>query len=683
VSKGSEIPLPPVTRRDNVVELIHGVEVADPYRWLEDASSAETREWLAEQQKHAANYFLSTQRGLIRRRLAELMQTDELGIPHQRRGYYYFSRRLGGEQRHCICRRARIDGADEILIEPAEVSADPTVGIELGDVSADGNLIAFLVRRGGEDEVEIRVLEVSSRRMVDVLPRAKHALPSWKKDGSGFYYSLWEGERGHLRFHPLGKPGTEDREILTAGHGEWVGEDVSDDGRYLTIHVWPGSAGDRTKLYLQVLDPEGPVQTVVDDLDAHSGFIMAGDAVIITTNWNAPNYRVMRAELRDLSRARWREIIPEGPACIQMVTAVGGKLAVSYLENALSQVRVFHPDGKPLKSVELPGSGSVLGIQGAHNVTGVHGRWDSSESFFFFQTFDRPPTLYRYNLETDVRESWSRQTARVDSGQFEIRQVWYSSRDGTKVPMFLFHRRGLALDGSCPTMLYGYGGFKGSITPFFFAPAVVWAEAGGVFASANLRGGGEFGLKWHEAGRREKKQNVFDDFIAAAEWLIANKYTQPSKLAILGGSNGGLLVGAAMTQRPDLFGAVLCVRPLLDMIRYHKFSIASLWVPEYGSADNPDQFNYLIKYSPYHNIRSGMEYPATLFVTSDFDTRVDPMHARKMTAALQAASGSSNPIILRYGTEAGHSGAAALDTIIDEFADETAFLARELEVTFA
>jgi prolyl oligopeptidase len=675
--------LPPFSRRDDLREVLHRVEVADPYRWLEDANSIETRDWLAKQQEHAATYFASTQRDLIYRRLAGLMRTDEIGIPRERAGYYYFSRRLGGEQRHCICRRARVDGTDEILINPGEIGADHTIGIELGDVSANGNLIAFLVRRGGEDEVEIRVMEVSSRRMVDVLPRAKHALPSWKKDGSGFYYSLWEGERGHLRFHPLGKPGTEDREILTAGHGEWVGEDVSDDGRYLTIHVWPGSAGDKTKLYLQVLEPEGPVQTVVDDLDAHSGFTMAGEAVIITTNWNAPNYRVMRAELTDLSRNSWREIIPERPACIQMVTAVGGKLLVSYLENALSQVYVFQPDGKPLKSLELPGSGSVLGIQGAHNVTGVHGRWDSSESFFFFQTFDHPPTLYQHNLDTDIREPWSRQAARVDPEQFEIRQVWYSSRDGTKVPMFLFHRRGLALDGKSPTMLYGYGGFKGSITPFFFPPAVLWAEAGGVFASANLRGGGEFGLKWHEAGRLANKQNVFDDFIAAAEWLIDNDYTQPSKLAILGGSNGGLLVGAAMTQRPDLFGAVLCVRPLLDMIRYHKFSIASLWVPEYGSADDPGQFRYLIKYSPYHNVRNGTEYPATLFVTSDFDTRVDPMHARKMTAALQATTSSSRPIIIRYGTEAGHSGAAALDTIIDELTDETAFLARELGVAIS
>jgi prolyl oligopeptidase len=293
------------------------------------------------------------------------------------------------------------------------------------------------------------------------------------------------------------------------------------------------------------------------------------------------------------------------------------------------------------------------------------------------------PAVYHQNLDTGVQKSWSWDLAPVDPARFEIRQVWYSSRDGTKVPMFLFYRRDLQQDGLRPTMPYGYGGFKGNITPFFFPPAILWAEAGGLSASANLCGGCEFGLKWHEAGCLANKQNVFDDFIAAAEWLIDNDYTQPSKLAILGGSNGGLLVGAAMTQRPDLFGAVLGVRPLLDMIRYHKFSIASLWVPEYGSADNPDQFNYLIKYSPYHNIRAWMEYPATLFVTSDFDTRVDPMHARKMTAALQAATRSSNPIILRYGTEAGHSGAAALDTIIDEFVDETAFLARELEVTFA
>jgi prolyl oligopeptidase len=358
-------------------------------------------------------------------------------------------------------------------------------------------------------------------------------------------------------------------------------------------------------------------------------------------------------------------------------------LVITYLKNALSQVEVFEAGGLPVSRIELPAPGSVLGIQGSHDVTGVQGRWDSSEAFYFFQTFNRSPALYHLHLENGARELWSHHLSEVDPDRFEIRQVWYSSRDGTKVPMFLFHRRDLPRDGLRPTMLYGYGGFKGNITPFFFPPAILWAEAGGVFASANLRGGCEFGLKWHEAGRLANKQNVFDDFIAAAEWLIDNGYTQPSKLAILGGSNGGLLVGAVMTQRPELFGAVLCVRPLLDMIRYHKFSIASLWVPEYGSADDPDQFRYLIKYSPYHNVRNRTEYPATLFVTSDFDTRVDPMHARKMTAALQATTSSSRPIILRYGTEAGHSGAAALDTIIDELTDETAFLARELGVAIS
>ncbi|MGO9450752.1 MAG: prolyl oligopeptidase family serine peptidase [Candidatus Binataceae bacterium] len=680
MSKGSDVSPPPFSRRDNVRESMHGAEVSDPYRWLEDTNSHETRQWLATQREHAARYFASTERANVRGRLAQMMRTDEVGIPLERNGYYFFSRRPAGQQRHLIFRRSGLGGEDEVLVDPKEVSGDPPAGVEISDVTPDGALLVYLVRRGGEDEAEIRVLEIASRRTVDILPRAKQALPFWKHDNSGFYYSLWSGDAGHLRFHRIGTPGPKDRELLTGGHGEFIGESVSDDGRYLLVHVWPGSAGDRTRVYLQVIEPEIPMVTVVEGVDAHSMATMAGDAIIIATNWNAPNYRVMRAELSDLSIDSWREIIAERSACIQGIAAIGGKLVVSYLENAQSQVCIFSPNGDPLAKLDLLAPGSVLGIQGAHDISGVHGRWDSGESFFFFQTFNRPAELYHLNLESGARESWSGEPAKVDPDRFEIHQVWYSSRDGTKVPMFLFHRRGLKLDGSRPTMLYGYGGFKGNITPFFFPPAVLWAEAGGVFASANLRGGGEFGREWHEAGRLERKQNVFDDFIAAAEWLIGTGYTRPSKLAILGGSNGGLLVGAAMTQRPDLFRAVLCVRPLLDMIRYHKFSVASLWVPEYGSADDPDQFGYLIKYSPYHNIRAGVDYPATLFVTGDFDTRVDPMHARKMTAALQAVPGSSKPIILRYGTEAGHSGAAALDTIIDELADETAFLFRELNV---
>lgn len=672
---------PPTTRRDEVCEVLHGVEVADPYRWLEDAASAETHAWIAAQQEYAERYFASTERERVRARIAQMMRIGEIGIPLQRRGYYFFTKRNADQQRHIICRRFGLNGNDEVLVDPAQISTDPTIGVELWDVSSDGTLLAYGVRHGGEDEAEIRVMEVESRYMIDSLPRRKHALLSWKHDNSGFYYSLWTSDARHICLHRLGTPTDDDRLVLAAGRDEWMGGRVSDDGRFLLIHVWHGSSGDRTRVYLQCLEPEGPVRAIVDGLDAHSLATIVGDAVIIATNWNAPNYRVMRAELTDLSRDSWREIIPERAACLQGIAAIGGKLVINYLENALSRVFIVEPDGTGSHELELPAAGSIAGIQGAHGVTEVQGRSESREAFFIFQTFDRSPAVYRFNLKTGVRELWSREVANVDPDRFEIRQVWYESRDGTKLPMFLFHRRNLDLDSCRPTMLYGYGGFNISQTPFYFPPAVLWAEAGGVFACANLRGGGEFGRDWHEAGRLGKKQNVFDDFIAAAEWLIDNRYTNPAKLAILGGSNGGLLVGAAMTQRPELFRAVLCVRPLLDMIRYHRFSIAALWVPEYGSAEDPNQFPWLARYSPYHNVKSGTRYPSVLFVTSEFDTRVDPLHARKMTAALQASNGSTGPIILRYGTEAGHSGAAALDTIIDEFTDETVFLLDELEVS--
>jgi len=320
---------PPETRRDDLSEILHAVEVPDPYRWLEDANSAETRAWLAAQQEYATQYFASTNRERIRARLSQLMRIEEIGIPLERNGYYFFSRRRADQQRASICRRKGTNGSDEVLIDPEELSADPTIGVEIWDVTPDAKLLAFGVRHGGEDEAEIRVLEVESRRTVDILPRATHALAAWKYDNTGFYYSLWAGDAGHLRFHRIGTLGAEDREILTGGHGELIGERVSDDGRYLLIHVWPGSAGDRTKVYLQVLDPEGPIRTIVEDLDAHSMATMAGDAVIIATNWNAPNYRVMRAELSDLSHDSWREIIPERPACIQGIAAIGGKLVIN------------------------------------------------------------------------------------------------------------------------------------------------------------------------------------------------------------------------------------------------------------------------------------------------------------------------------------------------------------------
>ena len=452
---------------------------------------------------------------------------------------------------------------------------------------------------------------------------------------------------------------------------------MSDNGKYLMIgsgyRTASTKSGDRNDPYFQRLDPQGEIIPIADDLDAFSTGSDAGDAFIMLTNWQAPRRRVIRVEFANPSRDNWREIIPEGPSTIESVATVGGKLIVTYTEDVRSRVRVFDPDGSFLRDVELPGAGTTAGFTG---------RWSRSESFFYFSSFDHAPTIYRYDPATGARDVWWRQQGVPDLAKFELRQVWYPSKDGTRIPMYPFHKRGLALDSARPTLLSGYGGYNLSMPPLYSTMAVVWAEAGGVFASANIRGGGEFGEEWHQAGRRERKQNVFDDFIAGAEWLVANRYTQPSKLAIAGGSNGGLLVGAALTQRPDLFRAVICHRPLLDMMRHHKHPIGHYWIGEYGCADDPNDFPYLLKYSPYHNVRAGTKYPAVMFVTGDSDTRCDPMHARKMAAILQWASASNHPIVLHYRAEAGHMATLPMDATIDELADQLAFLSRELDVAF-
>ncbi len=666
----------PGTRREDLRDLMHGVEVSDPYRWLEDGNSAETRAWIAAQQDYTAPFLNTPERKRIHRRLTELMKTETVGIPLERGGYYFFLRRSVNQQQSVICRRRGLDGPDEVLIDPNPMSADHNVSVDILDVTVDGSLLAYGLRHGGEDEHEIRVLDVRRRHdLPDALPRARYYQNvSWRHDLTGFYYSVWTDQQTRILFHRLGTDLTADLQVFRDGADRFLFARVSDDGRYLVITVFHGADGSRSDIYLKRLDPDGPVLSIVNDIDATFFASYAGEALVIRTNWEAPNWRVMRVDLNNPDRAAWREIIPEGPECIQSVSAIGGKLLVTYLENVRSRVRVFEPDGTWLRDIELPGAGTT---------SPPSGRWQHNAAFFSFASFNIAPTIYRYEVATGALQIWWRGDVPADLGQFEVNQVWYSSKDGTRVPMYLLHRQDIELDGTRPTLLAGYGGFNMSYTPFYWPQALAWAESGGIFALANLRGGGEFGERWHRAGRLEKKQNVFDDFIAAAEWLIANRYTNPARLAAMGASNGGLLVGAALTQRPDLFRAIVCGAPLLDMLRYHKRLLGPMWIPEYGSADDPEQFRYLLAYSPYHNVRPQTEYPAVMFMTGDSDTRVDPMHARKMAAALQWATASDSedrPILLHYRTEAGHMSGLAVDATIDESADQLAFLFRELDV---
>ncbi len=676
-SQEGKIPPPPPTRTDDVVDVLHGVRVPDPYRWLEDQQSPETRAWINAQNQYTNSLLDSWPgRAALKQRLTELLKVDTIGIPYERGGRYFFRKRLADQDQGILYMREGLHGQDEVLVDPNPMSPDHTVSVELEDVARDGTLMTYGLRQGGQDEVAIHVLDVAKRAdLPDVLPKALYFSVSIKPDKTGFYYGLNTKEGPRVLYHALGSDPAHDTDIFGKGYGpdKIIFAGLSEDGRYLLIHVLYGSAGDRTEVYFQDLAAGGPIRPIVNDIPSRFYADIGGDEVFLHTNWQAPKSRILAVNLKDPARERWREVVPQNHSAIESMSLAGGKVLASYLENAHSRVKMFDASGKYLRDIELPALGSVSGISG---------RWTSQELFYGFTSFAVPQTIYRTSLANGEQSVWARIQVPLRSEDFQVEQVWYKSKDGTRVPMFLVHRRGLERTGAIPTLLTGYGGFNVSDTPYFSATAALWAERGGLFAVANLRGGGEFGEAWHKDGMLDKKQNVFDDFFSAAEWLIQNHYTNPSKLAITGASNGGLLVGAALTQRPDLFRAVVCRYPLLDMLRFQKFLVAKYWVSEYGSAENAGQFKYLYAYSPYQHVKAGTQYPATLFVTGDGDTRVAPLHARKMCAEVQAANASDRPILIHYDTEAGHSAGLPVRKEIDEATIWMGFLFWQLDVPF-
>lgn len=667
----AQVAKAPPTRTDNFREVIHDTEIIDPFRWLEDQESPETRAWIEAQNKYTHSLLDGLPSSpLIQKRLSELLRVDSVSTPFERGGRYFLYKKRAEDDLSILYVRQGLNGKDEVLIDPHTLSQDHTTDIGLLDASSDGKLIMYSIRRGGQDETELRVMDVDTRKDVDQLPHALYRGVSMKKDGSGFYYNPQRRDTGlRVFYHAIGNDPSKDVEVFGKGYGpdKWIGGSVSEDGKYLLLGVQHGWA--RNEVYLQKL-PSGPIQTIVNDIDAHFNPWFAGDRLVMQTDWQAPNQRIVVVDLNDPAREKWREIVPAGPDAIAGFSLVGGKLFVSYLHNVTTQIKIFTIDGKALGEVALPGLGSASGFTG---------RWESNEAFFSFRSFVTPQTIYRYDVQTGKTELWARPKVPFKSEDFEVKQVWYTSKDRTKVPMFLVHKKGLRADGKLPVLLYGYGGFNVSQTPRFSSSAAIWVEQGGVYALANIRGGGEFGEAWHKAGMLDKKQNVFDDFIAAAEWLIKNKYTNPSRLAIQGGSNGGLLVGAALTQRPELYQAVLCQFPDLDMIGYYRFKNNNPpALLEYGNASDPAQFKHMLAYSPYQNVKQGEKYPAVLFTTGDQDTRVPPLQARKMTARLQAASTSGKPILLLYDTKAGHAGGRPLSKIIEDVSLELAFLVWQL-----
>ncbi|MCY3844726.1 MAG: prolyl oligopeptidase family serine peptidase [Acidobacteria bacterium] len=662
-------PTPPHSTVREVVDTLHGVEVRDPYRWLEDQDAPATRTWIDAQNAYTdAVLHALPGRGRLRELAAAVLERGSTGVPIERGGRYFYHRRRAGEELSVIRVRDGIDGDDRVLVDPHPLSPDHTTSVALRDVSEDGALVAYAVRAGGVDEVSIRVRDVETGAdLPDVLPPARYHRVHFAAGARGLYYDRYGDVSPRVMYHAFGTP-VEDDPVVFEGpydRGHIPDTVVSDDGAWMAVQIFEGSYGP-IAVHVKDLRRDGPFVTAIDDPASESAVAFAGHRLVFVTSRGAPNRRVMLADPARPTVDSWRESIPErDDVVLRTARGRGGRLVVSYLQDGQPRAAVHDLEGAHVRDIAFDAAGSVA-------VGG--GRWSSPEAFVTFQTFHVPRTVYRYDLESGDYAVWARPELPLAPGDYEVARRWYRSKDGTRVPLWVAHRSDVVLDGRNPTLLTGYGGF-GYLRPARFSSlATVWLAAGGVYALANLRGGGEFGQAWHEAGRLGNKQNVFDDFIAAAEHLIEAGFTRPEHLAIRGASNGGLLVAAVSNQRPDLFGAVVSRNPLLDMLRYHRFLAGPFWVPEYGSSDDPEQFAFLRAYSPYHNAVDGGDYPATLYVSGDGDTRVAPLHARKMTALLQARSGSGRPVLLRYHAAAGHSGGQPVSRRIDELVDTLGFL---------
>ena len=680
---------PPATRRDDVVDTLHGVTIADPYRWLEDGESTETRAWVEFQNERTRRYLTAVpQVESIRARLDVLFTTGSVGAPVLRGNRYFYQRQDGRLDQPVLVVRTGVDGQERTILDPNVLSASGLVALDWWYPSDDGRLLAFGVSEGGTELSTLHVLDVERGQRLDseAIPRTRAASIAWLPDGSAFYYTRYplpgsvpEGEEvyhRHVFFHPLGQDWQQDAEVFGSGRAreDWPNLDISSSGHWLSIEVEQGWS--RSEVYIVDLAPGAdfgliPIHTGVDAM-AHAVF--AGDRLLLHTNLDAPNWALYEVDPTHPQRSNWRLVIPErSDRVLDAVHPAAGKLVAHELHNATSEVRLYDLDGALETEVHLPGLGSV---------TGLGGEWDGHALAIGFTSFAQPSTAY--TLDAASGECWLLAEGSLPPGfeasQYAVRQEWFTSRDGTRVSMFLVSRADLPLDRPRPTLLTGYGGFNVSRTPIFVTALPMWLDAGGVYALPNLRGGGEYGEAWHRAGMLGSKQNVFDDFISAGEWLMSSGISRPDLLAISGGSNGGLLVGAALTQRPDLFRAVVCQVPLLDMLRYQNLRIARLWIPEYGSAEDSTQFEWLFAYSPYHRVRDGERYPATFLLTANGDSRVDPMHARKMAARLQAATASDSPILLRVETAAGHGQGKPRNKLVDEATDIWSFIFNQLEV---
>jgi len=679
---------PPKVKVNAVEDMVQGHKIVDPYRYLEDAANPDTQAYVRDQMAYTRSLLDPLPgRDKINARLEQLLTIGTIGAPQIGGNYYFYTRRDGQQNQPVLYVREGTDGADRALVDANRMSADGTVALDWWFPSETGKYVAYGTSPGGSEESTLHIIETATGKVLgDWIERTRFASVAWKNDDAGFYYTR-HPRKGEVPpgdevyyvkvfYHALGADPA--RDPLVFGEGRNAQDiptvSLSEDDRWLLITVFEGWA--KSEMYLLDLKTGTPPL----ELTAKKDFLYNAEVfkgkLYITTNEDAPRYRLFVAEATAPARDAWKEIIPQGEAVLQGAAVFGGKLFAQYEHNATSQLKLFDLDGKPVTDIAMPAIGSVF-------ATG--GRWDRDQAFFGFQSYTFPPSVYRYDLNDHKSSLWAKVNApSIEPSAYEVNQAWYNSKDGTRVPMFVVHKKGLPRNGKNPALLTGYGGFNISMSPTFNRSAYLWLEHGGIYAVANLRGGSEFGEDWHRAGMLDKKQNVFDDFIAAAEFLISDKYTDKDHLAISGGSNGGLLMGTMITQRPDLFRAVVCAVPLLDMLRYQNFQIAKLWIPEYGSADDAKQFDWLYAYSPYHHVKEGIEYPSILFMTADTDTRVDPMHAKKMAALLQAEAkngqSQDRPILLRIETKAGHGAGKPVTKQIEESTDMYSFLFWQLGV---
>ncbi len=677
----------PASLKIDQIDDYHGTKVPDPYRWLEEPDSPATISWVAAQNQVTFGWLATiASRDRIRQRLTSLWNYQRYGQPHKKGGRYFYARNDGLQNQSAVFVTERLDGPPRLLFDPNTLAADGTIALKNWAVSEDGKLMAFGLAGAGSDWEEWGVLEVDSGRILpDKLKWVKFSRVSWTPDGQGFFYSRYDepppgqtytGQNYYhkLFYHRLGHPQEQDRLVYERrDQKEWGFDgEVTEDGRYLVISVWRSTEQRNLVFYQDLAAGNSPVVELIHEFEAEFHFLgNDGPLFWFTTDLDAPLRRVIAIDTTRPERTHWKEVIPQSRDTLRGASVVGNHFIAVYLKDAVSAVKVFDVSGKHVRDVELPGLSSAGGFGG---------RRDDNETFYSFTSYTVPGSIYRYDVQTGQTTLFREPKIDFDPQRFDTKQVFYTSKDGTRVPLVIVSRKGLALDGQNPTILYAYGGFNNALTPGFAVSTIAWLEMGGVYAVANLRGGGEYGREWHEAGMLDRKQNVFDDFLAAAEWLIEGKYTSPEKLAIRGGSNGGLLVGAAMTQRPELFAAAVPAVGVMDMLRFHRFTIGWAWVSEYGSSDDPAQFKTLLAYSPLHNLKAGTKYPATLITTGDHDDRVVPGHSLKFAAALQAAHQGDAPVLIRIETRAGHGGSTPTTKLIDQAADVLAFLTAVLKM---